>query len=272
MAKYLKGIKSFDDLKSKYRKLLKKHHPDNGGDLETMKEVNVEYDALFAVWKSRREKETGETINETAEGTRRQFYTANGWAGDNYDSKLTLKEIAKIVRTYVKEKYPTCKFSVRTSYGSMCQSLRVELKEFPSKMHKTSDDLRNEGLTEHIVTTDWKGNPIEYDEYREEINDLLRRLRYNNLFDLDSWYPDDLIRAYERACEKSDFYAIQTEYFKSVIADVNSFVESYNYRDCDGQIDYFDVNFWFHGVNTDYCKQVTKTARISKPKEELQPV
>lgn len=52
MAKYFKSIKSYDDLKNQYKKLLKANHPDNGGDLEAMKEINVEYDALFAVWKN----------------------------------------------------------------------------------------------------------------------------------------------------------------------------------------------------------------------------
>lgn len=56
--KHFKNIKSYDDLKNQYRGLLKANHPDNGGDLETMKEINVEYDALFRIWKDRQEKET----------------------------------------------------------------------------------------------------------------------------------------------------------------------------------------------------------------------
>ena len=112
--KHFKNIKSYDDLKTQYKALLKANHPDNGGDLEAMKEINVEYDALFHIWKDRQEKETGEQIRETAEGTRRQFYTMNGWEGSRYDGNLSLKEIAKIVRAYVKEKYPLYKFSVRT--------------------------------------------------------------------------------------------------------------------------------------------------------------
>lgn len=118
MAKYFKNVKSFEDLKSQFKALAKVNHPDAGGNAETMKEINFEYDALFAIWKSRHNTEQPENqTTETAESTRRQFYTANGWAGSRYDSKLDLKEIATIVRMYVKEKYPTCKFSVRTSYN-----------------------------------------------------------------------------------------------------------------------------------------------------------
>ena len=114
MTKYFKGIKSFEDLKKQFRELLKVNHPDNDGDAEKMKEINVEYDALFPIWKNRTEQETGETINETADSTRKQFYTMNGWEGRNHDWDRSLKEVAQIVRAYVKEKYPTYKFSVRT--------------------------------------------------------------------------------------------------------------------------------------------------------------
>ena len=36
-----------EELKKMYRKLAMKHHPDSGGDTETMKKVNAEYEELF---------------------------------------------------------------------------------------------------------------------------------------------------------------------------------------------------------------------------------
>ena len=53
------------------------------------------------------------------------FYTANGWAGSNYDSKLSTKEIAAKVRSYAKKNFPKFKFSVRM----YTDSLHIELKE-----------------------------------------------------------------------------------------------------------------------------------------------
>lgn len=53
MSKYFKSVTSYQDLKDQYRKLLKENHPDNGGDLEQMQEINVEYDAMFKIWKDR---------------------------------------------------------------------------------------------------------------------------------------------------------------------------------------------------------------------------
>ena len=261
MAKYFKNVKNLEDLKKQYKALLKQHHPDNGGDVEIMKAVNVEFDALFPIWKNRTEKETGAEIHETAASTRKKFYTQFGWEGSRYDSSLTLKEIAKIVRAYVKEKYPTCKFSVRTEYASMCQELHVEIKEFPAQMYKSGDDLRKEGLCE-TVTAELDGKPYTYERYTEEVDEMERKLRRNRLFELDSWTDEDLIKAYEAAIEKSSFYVIKTEYFKSVLDDVDAFVQSYNYDDSDGMIDYFDNNFYYFGCKYDSCQYIPKTARI----------
>lgn len=44
--KYFKGCHCLQELKKEYRNLLKKHHPDNGGDLATMQEINAEYAKL----------------------------------------------------------------------------------------------------------------------------------------------------------------------------------------------------------------------------------
>ena len=262
MAKYFKNIASLDELKREYKALLKLHHPDNGGNAEVMKEVNVEFDALFPIWKNRTETEKGVKVEETAESTRRHFYTEFGWEGSRYDSRLTLKEIAKIVRAYVKEKYPTCKFSVRTSYASMCQELHVAIKEFPKQMYKTGEDLCKEGLRE-TVNTEVNGEPYTYTRYTAEVDEMERHLRRNRLFELNNWTDEDLIRAYEAALEKApQHYGIKTEYFKAVLDDVNEFVQSYNYDDSDGMIDYFDKNFYYFGCDCTECKVVPKTERI----------
>ena len=54
------------------------------------------------------------------------FYTQNGWAGSNYDSKLSTKEISAKVRAYAKKNFPDFKFSIRTEYGT--SSMYIELK------------------------------------------------------------------------------------------------------------------------------------------------
>lgn len=251
MAKYFKNVKSFENLKKQYKDLLKKNHPDNGGDLEAMKEINVEFDALFPIWKNRKEEKTGETVSETADGVRSQFYTQNGWEGSNHNWSRSLKEVAQIVRAYVKEKYPTYKFSVRTSYASMCQELHVELKESPIEVYKTFEELT-----------------------AEDKNELMKRMRYNDLFTLNSWFDHELKAEFERIWkEHGNFYKCLNETTQAVIEDVDGFVNSYNFKDCDGQIDYFHVDFYYFGCaqnNGMNIKIVPKTPRIknktTKPK------
>lgn len=57
------------------------------------------------------------------------FYTANGWAGSNYDSKLSTKEIAAKVRVFAKKNFPGFKFSVRSEWSMYTDSLYIEVKE-----------------------------------------------------------------------------------------------------------------------------------------------
>jgi curved DNA-binding protein CbpA len=45
--KFFKGITNLEQLRSTYKDLIKKNHPDNGGDTETMKEINIEYKKIF---------------------------------------------------------------------------------------------------------------------------------------------------------------------------------------------------------------------------------
>ena len=57
------------------------------------------------------------------------YYTANGWVGTNYDSKLSTKEIAAKVRSYAKKNFPDFKFSIRTEWSIYTDSMCIELKE-----------------------------------------------------------------------------------------------------------------------------------------------
>lgn len=250
MAKYFKNVKSFEELKEQFKKLARQNHPDAGGSVEIMQEINCEYDALFPIWKDRHDAVVpGETTKETAESTRRQFYTENGWEGENHDWDRSLKEVAQIVRAYVKEKYPAYRFSVRTSYASMCKELHVELKESPVEIYKTYDELTD-----------------------PDKESLRRRMEYNFRFSMDGWSDTEQKKEFERIwSEHGDFYKCLNETTQKVIKDVDGFVNSYNYRDCDGMIDYFHVDFYYFGCarnNGRNIKVVPRDAKVKKEKPE----
>lgn len=243
MKKFFKNVNNLKELKEQYRTLLKENHPDNGGDPEIMKEINIQYDAIFPIWKNRQEKATGETVNETANSTRSQFYTEFGWEGKNHDWNRSLKEIAQIVRTYIKEKYPTYKFSVRTSYASMCQDLSVVLTQSPVEIYKPFDDFTGEDIVE-VARRLYPFNDRERLDFLNASRDEQRKI-----FDAST-------DAYKK---------IINDVTRSVVQDVDNFVASYNYEDIDGSIDYCRVDFYYSSClrnNGNGVKVVPKTARI----------
>lgn len=68
--KYFEHCKTLDELKKEYRRLAMQHHPDVGGDLETMKAINNEYAARFEILKGQHnaraaDDETGKTYATT---------------------------------------------------------------------------------------------------------------------------------------------------------------------------------------------------------------
>lgn len=211
--KYFTNISSFDNLKSQFKALARKHHPDCGGDPEVMKAINQEYDTLFPIWKNR----SGIQTDETASSTRSEFYTQNGWKGENYDRRRDLKDVASIIRSYVKETYPDWKFSVTMDRAS--NSLSVSIKASLVEVKKSL-----------LGNTIWKMRRADGSEYPAEI------------------------------CQ--------------IANDVNAVVNSYNFEDIDGMIDYFHVGFWFHGVRIDYDYKVIapKARKAKKATKEKSPV
>lgn len=68
MNKWFAGVTTIEELRKKYRELLKQFHPDNGGDEETMKAINIEYDKLFDVLnKESKSDDQTDTYDQDAE-------------------------------------------------------------------------------------------------------------------------------------------------------------------------------------------------------------
>lgn len=67
--KFFENVRTLDELKAEYRRLAMKHHPDRGGDVETMKAINAEHDALFEILKKQHNDSADEyhQTTETAE-------------------------------------------------------------------------------------------------------------------------------------------------------------------------------------------------------------
>lgn len=59
---FFTNVNTMEELKKAYKKLVLKHHPDLGGNLRDMQNINAEYDKLFAILKDKH--------NSTAEANR----------------------------------------------------------------------------------------------------------------------------------------------------------------------------------------------------------
>lgn len=64
--KFFANCKSLEELKAEYRRLIKIHHPDRGGDTATMQRVNADYSAAFERLKAQH-NETHDAEHQTTE-------------------------------------------------------------------------------------------------------------------------------------------------------------------------------------------------------------
>lgn len=174
--KHFKNILSLEDLKKQFRNLAMQHHPDKGGDIEIMKQVNNEYDLLFPIWKTRNKIET----NETSETSRREFYTQNGWEGKNYNSDLGTKEIAAIIRNYIKEIYSDCKFSVTCKYYSGGSSISIRLMEASTDIFQDAREVKDFQINEYYIDRFTEGFNLEIKTMLKDIINLINSYRFDD--------------------------------------------------------------------------------------------
>lgn len=246
--KHFKNVTSLEDLKNQFKALARKNHPDAGGNVEIMKEINCEYDALFPIWKDRQNtaaKTEAEKTTETADSTRRRFYTECGWEGSRNNSSMSTTEISKTIKIYCKEKYPTWKFSVTSKYFAGGSSIDVSVMEAPEQIFNL--DTCRKAYAEHL-----KNEKAGYWDNRGLGLNIEKMLADDKMH----WQLHRISNQYKQYF---------TEYGFAVLEDVYKFMQSYNYDDSDSMIDYFDVNFydsfnigkWDKGF-----KIVPKTAKI----------
>lgn len=81
---YFRNVETLEELRKQYKELLKIHHPDNGGSVTDMQEINAEYDRLFKILKNKHESKQTST-----DGAKTDF-NSNHW---NYEEDKELREM-----------------------------------------------------------------------------------------------------------------------------------------------------------------------------------
>ena len=66
MKKYFNKINTLEELRKQYKELLKIHHPDNGGNVADMQEINAAYDQLFKGLKDKHDSKTESSTKESS--------------------------------------------------------------------------------------------------------------------------------------------------------------------------------------------------------------
>lgn len=89
MGKYFKDVDTLEQLRRQYRDLLKQYHPDNGGNVSDMQEINSEYDRLFKLLKDKHESKTADNNNKQSD------YNANMYDWEN--DKALREVLQKII-------------------------------------------------------------------------------------------------------------------------------------------------------------------------------
>ncbi len=135
---YFQNIRGLADLKRQYRRLVIDNHPDKGGKTEVMQEVNAEFERLFSIWKDAPVSDSDingyeNDYNGASAGEyTRYVYNEYRWCGCNYKGQNS-REIVPIIRKWLKETYPGCRFSVRRDgYSSIFVTLMsADFEAFP---------------------------------------------------------------------------------------------------------------------------------------------
>ena len=234
---YFNRIETIEELKSEYRRLALENHPDKGGKTETMQEINAEFDLSYRILEKKVSRQAINTESEAPDEYRHQFYTANGWAGSRFTPGLGLRDIASIIRGYVKDVYPSWKFSItKENY----RGLYVSLMEAPVDIF-TEDGIRQWAKSEIWKRRRWGTEEQVISKIKEEIaNDYIQNW---------DWY-----------------YDYMSDRAREVLGDIVELVNSYRFDDSDAMYDYYNTNFHPNF----YIGKWKKPLKIVPKKERIQ--
>ena len=168
-------------------------------------------------------------------------YTGGGWEGTKYDSKLTTKDIAKNITDYSKKEFPDVKLARKTDYNG------VDIYVMSSDKDLYASAIDIDRMTDKEVSDtirDSIGGFTRLDDWLDENN----RKSANGTFTINDErdYLKTQLDMYKSRkgdnVSGNEWYL--SDYGKRVIGGLNKEMNSYNYDDSDGMVDYFNTNFY----------------------------
>lgn len=123
MKNYFAFCETLEDVKKLYHRLVKENHPDNGGDPEIMKEINVQYEKAFNNLKNTHRKKDGTTWTATP--------------GSKYETNETPEQFRKMVEELLKYDVTVEIIGCFVWVYGDTKPMKDELKKFGFRWHSS---------------------------------------------------------------------------------------------------------------------------------------
>ena len=186
-------------------------------------------------------KDRLDKMNEAGVHPMEHSYTGGGWEGNKYDSKLSTKEIAKNINDYSKKEFPDVKISRKTDYNGIdvhVMSSGKDLYTNDSDIDKMSDKQVSDTIRDSV------GGYTRMDDWLNDNNRKGANGTFTSKDERD--YLKEQLKTYksrkDTTVNGNEWYL--SDYGKKVISGLNKEMNSYNFDDSDGMVDYFNTNFY----------------------------
>lgn len=162
-------------------------------------------------------------------------YSGFGWEGIHNKEKLSMKEIAKIIKKELKKQLPTATFSVMTEGNCYYNGLNIALirdinnpfNDYEAAVKEASKDASTKIIEKYEA---WEGlSDADIWESEQRKKELKNRLEHKHI-EINQYHID------------SNFEL--SDYGKKLFKFVKDLCDSFNYNDSDAMTDYFDVGFY----------------------------
>lgn len=147
--KYFKNVNTLEELRKQYKELLKIHHPDNGGNVAQMQEINVEYDKLFKLLKNKHDS-TATNNDKTSCDNMKYDFTEDALLREMLNkiigfSGITIEVCGSWIWAFDSFKYRKELKEMGFKYASKKKAWYWHSESFRKKSHKvlSMDDIRN---------------------------------------------------------------------------------------------------------------------------------
>lgn len=146
---YFKNVNTLEELRKQYKELLKIHHPDNGGNVAQMQEINVEYDKLFKLLKNKHDS-TATNNDKTSYDNMKYDFTEDALLREMLNkiigfSGITIEVCGSWIWAFDSFKYRKELKEMGFKYASKKKAWYWHSESFRKKSHKvlSMDDIRN---------------------------------------------------------------------------------------------------------------------------------